>query len=93
MGQMQFEVGGTWGVMEMSCLGTSEGFHCINPKTLMLRCDPCTMGAVTTYPAGGSCCECRSTVAGAAKLPQGRLLPCHLDSVAVKGPDRGSWPQ
>lgn len=48
MGRMQFEVGGTWGVMEMSCLDTSEGFHCINPKTLMLRCDPCTMGAVTT---------------------------------------------
>lgn len=39
MGRMQFEVGGTWGVMEMSCLDTSEGFHCINPKTMMLHCD------------------------------------------------------
>lgn len=36
MGRMQFEVGGTWGVMEMSCLDTSKGFHCISPK--MLSC-------------------------------------------------------
>lgn len=70
MGRMQFEVGGTWGVMEMSCLDTSEGFCCINPKTLMLCCDPCTVGSVTTYIAGGSCCECRSTIAGAAQLPK-----------------------
>lgn len=35
MGRMQFEVGGTWGVMEMSRLDTSEGVHHISPKALL----------------------------------------------------------
>lgn len=50
MGRMRLEVGGTWGVMELSCLDTSEGVRHIRPKAL----GPSRLGAVTACVAGGS---------------------------------------
>lgn len=52
MGRMQFEVGGTWGVMEMSCLDTSEGVHHSRPEVAVVL-GPSHLGALTAWQGRG----------------------------------------
>lgn len=66
MGRMQFEVGGTWGVMEMSCLDTSEGVHRISPKVLL-----CWAGTLWPWVLSQHALQ---GVPIASALPQRRLL-------------------
>lgn len=84
MGRMQFEVGGTWGVMEMSWLDTSEGVHCISPKVLL-----CWAGTFSPWVRSQRASQ---GVPVASELPQRRLLPCDPDSVAER-PHLGHLPR
>lgn len=83
MGRMQFEVGGTWGVMEMSCLDTSEGVHHISPKAPL-----CWAGTLSPWVLSQRALQ---GVPVASELPQRRLLPCDPDSVAERS-DLGHVP-
>lgn len=83
MGRMQFEVGGTWGVMEMSCLDTSEAVHHISPKAPL-----CWAGTLLPWVLSQRALQ---GVPVASELPQGRLLPCDPDSIAERS-DLGHVP-
>lgn len=80
MGRMQFEVGGTWGVMEMSCSGAREGVHSIGPKVLGPQ-PLCWAGTLSPWVLAQSALQ---GVPVASELPQRRLLPCDPDSVAER---------
>lgn len=84
MGRMQFEVGGTWGVMEMSCLDASEGVGCISPKALL-----CWAGTLSPWVLSQHALQ---GVPVASELPQRKALPCGPGSVADRS-DLGHSPQ
>jgi len=84
MGRMQFEVGGTWGVMEMSCSDPGEGVPCVSPKALL-----CCAGTLSPRVLS---LRALQGVPIASDLPQRRLLPCDPDSVAERS-DLGRLPR
>lgn len=58
MGRMQLEVGGTRGVMELSCLDTSEGVRHIRPRALgPARPGCCPRVRCRGFPGHPSCPE------------------------------------